>query len=310
MITRLFALRLFEGFSITRWNDRIRPFELTEMDKNALKAVIVYFLGRYEEDHGKKIDWNYIIYGIFFGLLKNIVLSDIKSPVHRKIKNQYKEEFKKLNQWVVEQYKLIIDDNDFLDKFSKFLNEVSDENSIELRLLRASHKFSTLLEFKIIEPFNLSSPFMNIIRKDIYSEIEKYMDLYGLRDLIAEKKLYDLVRTIEQLRFQVRWSQTPRMPKTSVLGHSFYVACLMIVFSRRIKACDKRLFNNFFGGLFHDLPESVTRDIISPVKRATENLPSIINEIEDEVCEELLFPNIPDFLKREMCQPKHYFWAV
>ncbi|MGZ7169402.1 MAG: HD domain-containing protein [Halobacteriota archaeon] len=33
------------------------------------------------------------------------------------------------------------------------------------------------------------------------------------------------------------------------------------------KRCYRRRFHNFFGGLFHDLPEALTRDIISPVKR-------------------------------------------
>lgn len=56
MLSKLFVLRLFEGFSIQRWNDRIRPFDLTEMDKNAFKAVIAYFLGKYAEKNGKKVN--------------------------------------------------------------------------------------------------------------------------------------------------------------------------------------------------------------------------------------------------------------
>ena len=300
MLSKLFVLRLFEGFSIQRWNDRIRPFDLTEMDKNAFKAVIAYFLGKYAEKNGKKVDWNYIIYGIFFALLKNIVLSDLKSPVHRLLKNKYPIEFKKLNEWVIQQYEYIIEDSNLLNNFRKFLIEDSDEESINLKILRAAHKYSTYREFCIIKQLNMEFPFIQKIEKELNSEMEKFMEFQGIKNLYTKQQLYELVCTIEQLRYQIRWSQTPRVPRTSVLGHSLFVACLMIIFSRKINACQNRLYNNFFGALFHDLPEAVTRDIISPVKRATEKLPDIIKEIEKKVCQESLYPLIPEFMKEEV----------
>ena len=300
MLSRLFVLRLFEAFSIHRWNDRIRPFDLTEMDKNAFKAVIAYFLGKYAEKNGKKVDWNYIIYGIFFALLKNIVLSDLKSPVHRLLKNEYPIEFKKLNEWVIQQYEYIIEDSNLLNNFRKFLNEDSDEESINLKILRAAHKYSTYREFCIIKQLNMDFPFIQKIEKELNSEMEKFMEFEGIKNLYTKQQLYELVCTIEQLRYQIRWSQTPRVPRTSVLGHSLFVACLMIIFSREINACQNRLYNNFFGALFHDLPEAVTRDIISPVKRATKKLPKVIKEIEKRVCEDSLYPLIPEFIKEEV----------
>ena len=51
-----------------------------------------------------------------------------------------------------------------------------------------------------------------------------------------------------------------------------------------------RLYNDFFSGLFHDLPEAVTRDIISPVKQATDELPFIVKKIEDEIVRSELVP--------------------
>ena len=44
-----FAHKIFEGFSIQRWNDLIRPFEIIEMDKAAEKMVLAYIIGKYEE---------------------------------------------------------------------------------------------------------------------------------------------------------------------------------------------------------------------------------------------------------------------
>lgn len=79
-------LKLFDAFAIQRWNDRIRPVDLFEMDKNAHKMAIAYCLGRYEEDDGKVVNWGEIIRGGIYELLRRVVLSDIKSPVYRKIK--------------------------------------------------------------------------------------------------------------------------------------------------------------------------------------------------------------------------------
>jgi len=47
-----------------------------------------------------------------------------------------------------------------------------------------------------------------------------------------------------------------------------------------VGACRARSQNNFFAGLFHDLPELLTRDIISPVKGASEDIAELIHEYE------------------------------
>ena len=106
------ALKIFEGFSIERWNDLVRPFELVEMDKAAEKMVVAYIIGKYEENKGVFIDWDWMIYASLFDLLRKIALCDIKSPVQRLIKNKYPDEFLRLNEWVLNQYKDIIENPD------------------------------------------------------------------------------------------------------------------------------------------------------------------------------------------------------
>ena len=83
------ALKIFEGFSIERWNDLVRPFEVVEMDKDAEKMVLAYIIGKYEENKGVKVDWEWMIYASLFDLLRKIALCDIKSPVQRLIRNEY-----------------------------------------------------------------------------------------------------------------------------------------------------------------------------------------------------------------------------
>ena len=40
--------RFYEAASIQRWNDHVRPFELTELDKQAHKMIISYVLAKFE----------------------------------------------------------------------------------------------------------------------------------------------------------------------------------------------------------------------------------------------------------------------
>jgi putative hydrolase of HD superfamily len=169
------------------------------------------------------------------------------------------------------------------------------------RILRAAHKFATLREFEMIAPSNEPER-LEKISKGLSLDIVDFLDLRALQQLITKQRSFEFLMRIEQLRFQVRWNQTPRVPQTSVLGHSFFVAVVTLLLGRQcgVELCPKRRFNNFFSALFHDLPEAVTRDIISPVKRATDGLSDIIKKIEDKIVEAELHPLMEDFYRDEL----------
>ena len=95
---------------------------------------------------------------------------------------------------------------------------------------------------------------LSAIQNQLNREIQPYLDLEGLQKLITHQKDFDFILKIEQLRFQTRWNQTPRIPQTSVLGHCFYVAVMTLLLGRESNPnmCEKRVINNFFSALFHD----------------------------------------------------------
>ncbi|MBO1737038.1 HD domain-containing protein, partial [Barnesiella sp. GGCC_0306] len=53
------------------------------------------------------------------------------------------------------------------------------------------------------------------------------------------------------------------------------------------------IVNDFLCGLFHDLPEVLTRDIISPIKRSIQGLDDLIKDIEKRQVAEKLLPLLP-----------------
>jgi putative hydrolase of HD superfamily len=290
MLRKSLIMKLFDAFSVRRWNDQIRPVELVEMDKNAHKMAIAYCLARYEEDSGRKINWHNIIRGGVYELLTRVVLSDIKSPIYRKIRSEHKEVFAQLSEWVYRQLEPAIDNNELKQDLRKYLIEDNLLDETSRKILNAAHFYSSYWEFQILKRANPSSLQTTRIDRLMTAEIESHLELVGMRKIISRHSISDFIDLFGQLRFQVRWGQTPRIPPTSVLGHSMMVACLMYFLSRDINACEARLKNNFFGGLFHDLPESVTRDIISPVKGAIPDLPEAIGKIEQELAQAEIFP--------------------
>lgn len=302
-----FAHKIFEGFSIQRWNDLIRPFDMVEMDKAAEKMVLAYIIGKFEENKGNKIDWIWIIYASLFDLLKKIALCDIKAPIQQMLKKEYPEEYLRLNEWVLNQYKTLLSDEKLFSKFTIYFGQnagsfsIPDELKTTVRVYRAAHKFSSIRELQMISVVNEKER-LGSIDKELQAEIQPYLDLEGLQKLITHQKAFDFLLKIEQLRFQTRWNQTPRVPQTSVLGHCFFVAIMTLLLGRESnpKMCEKRVINNFFSALFHDLPEAVTRDIISPVKQATDDLPNIVKKIENEIVNKELVPLMEDFFVQEI----------
>ncbi|HNY21499.1 MAG TPA: HD domain-containing protein [Treponemataceae bacterium] len=299
MYDKKLVLKIFEGFSIERWNDLVRPLELIEMDKTAEKTALAYIIGKFEEKRGNRVEWRRIIYGTLFDLLRKIALCDIKAPVQRMIREEYPEEFVRLNEWVVEQYRGLIADPELLREFSDHVLGQSDPNDLTTRVLRAAHKYSTFREVEMIrmvnEPFRLVE-----IDKELNKDLEGYLDLRGMQLLVSRQKPWDFLMELEKLRFQTRWNQTPRVPATSVLGHSYFVAALTLLMGRDLAICPEREYNNFFSALFHDLPEAVTRDIISPVKQATHQLPAVVKEIEDKIVERELTPLMDESFRDEI----------
>ena len=78
------------------------------------------------------------------------------------------------------------------------------------------------------------------------------------------------------------------------------VAILSYLFSLQLKADRARCVRNYFTGLFHDLPEVLTRDIINPVKGSVEGLKELIGEYEREEMDRRIYKLLPQGWHEQM----------
>ncbi len=298
MIRKGLLLKVFDAAFMQRWNDKIRPVELSELDKQAHKMVIAYILGKFEQGN-PDFSWIEVMEGGFFEFLQRIILTDLKPQIFHRIKED-ETKYRQLNDWVYGQLAPIISPlgEEFAARFRSYFQDPGE--NVNKRILSAAHFYATKWEFDIIERTNPRGYEIEKIRHELERRQERYYDLRGSQQLALYSALRNFADLCGQLRFQIRWSHLHRVPKTSVLGHMLIVAFLSYLVSREIRACPKRCYNNFYTGLFHDLPEVLTRDIVHPVKKSVGGLDALIKEYEKDRMAEEVYGLIPDAWHEEM----------
>ncbi|MBC15772.1 MAG: phosphohydrolase [Desulfovibrio sp.] len=277
---------IFSGAFMKRWNDKLRPMELVEVDKQAHKMIVAWLLfllnSRDMDVARKRALGESIVEGGLFDYLYRLVITDIKPPVFYRIKEN-PDDYRTLTNWVLQQLRprIMPLGEDFLTRMTDYLMQPEDKG-LARRILHAAHLYASYSEFKLLKSINRMDHELTEIEESFVARLDSMRDLEGVSELLDEDNnvLGGFARMCGRLRFQKRWSQTPRVPETSVLGHMFIVAAYSWFFSMEVGACRARRQNNFFSGLFHDLPELLTRDIISPVKGASQEIGDLIHEYE------------------------------
>ena len=306
MIRRSLVERLFSAASIERWNDHPRPIQFTELSKQAHKMIIAYLMATEEERRNPEtsLSWIALVEGGIFEFLHRVLLTDIKPPIFHMMMEKSGD---KLNRWVLEQLEEDLRGVSlaFRDRFEEYFFGSSFEG--EKRILRAAHYTATKWEFGLVYHWSQSLYGIEETKRSIDSQLEEYRDIPLVREALSGGEessrkggLYAFVDLVGQLRFQKRWSQTPRIPQTSVLDHMLCVAFLAYVVTVRMELPSLRRRNAFLGGLFHDLPEVLTRDIISPVKRSVEGLEELIEQYEKEAMGSKVYPLLSESCGEEL----------
>ena len=287
--------RFFDAVNMHRWNDHLRPIDLTEVDKQSHKAAIAWILGKYEEENGTEVDWQRIIEHTMFSFLKRTVLTDLKPQLLHRMED---EKFDEVNDFVISEVRKEIPDLEpsFMERFEHYLREPQD--TIEDEIVSAAHYMATNWEFNIIYDMNKRSIGIEQTKTSLAMELSNYSGLQGVKRVIDSQSM-TFVDLIGQLRFQQRWTRIPRMPQTTVLGHSLIVANMMYLHDLDEGVSGRQIYNDYYTALFHDLPEVLTKDVITPVKVNVHGLVEILDEYEHELVNSKIMPLIPEAWRDE-----------
>jgi len=297
MISRKFLEKIYDSAYVQRWNDKVRPAEFVELDKQAHKMTIAYLFGKFQEKENG-FDWVEVVESGIFDFLQRLVLTDLKPELLWKIRTEAPAKYDELNQWVYSKLEPYI--APLGNGFSiRYMNRFCQPSNINTRIIDAAHLYSSKWEFDFIEKANPEGYEVREIKEDFEKAVEEYNDVEGIKSLVLHKRYRNFVEFCGLLRFQYRWGHLYMIPRTSVLGHMLIVAILSYLFSLEMKACKRRCINNFFTGLFHDLPEVLTRDVLLPIKKSVEGLEDLIKDYEREQMDERVYPLIPKEWRKE-----------
>lgn len=165
-----------------------------------------------------------------------------------------------------------------------------EELSINMKVFESS-KYKQIKE-NIVEKIN------NISKEnlDFFNEYETTFAKY-----------FVVIRRLKNLR---RWNRTNRSVESTVMGHTFMVSVLVIVFSTLATLQEKHIlvddfrYNAILRALFHDVPESLTGDVITPVKNILEKKrPGVWRDVEKLLVKEFI-DELPGEIKEEV-ENKH-----
>lgn len=297
MITVALVERLHRACTTQRWHDHLRPIDLTVQGKQAHMMTIAWLLGKFQESRGDGIDWSYLIEGQLSGLLRKCVTSDLKAQVFDRLiaRNELR-----LNEVVRKELSEELEplEGDILDGFDRYFaseHDESEEQSRARKVLLAASCLATAWEFKVIEQSNAFLPEVAAVRYNIEQQKRVHQYLPGFREL--DRRESDLALFVDlcgRLRFQERWSHTPILPKSFVLDHELTVANLAYLLAVERGCRPEHCINAFFGGLYHDFLEVMTRDIVAPFKRKLEELEAIVDEYALEEFESQLSRMLPE----------------
>ena len=185
MISKGLMELIFSAASIERWNDHPRTPQFTELDKQAHKAMIAYFIARAEEERGRAVNWDRIIRNGAFSFLHRVLVTDIKPPIfHRLMADP--EQQRQLNAWVYSQLEPLLSpvSGPLREQCREYLESAPE--TFEDRILGAAHYIATRWEFGFI--YYWSKPLYGIekTRTEIMDEIEKYRDLALVEEILSE----------------------------------------------------------------------------------------------------------------------------
>lgn len=279
---------IFKMNNLNRWSDFKQCDVYNELNKQAFNCIIAFELANFVEKQGRSVNWVcFPRIAISRAFAKVYVYYD--TPEHKisfsaKIGNIGKDKFDD----VTREYIAVKTS----EKFASFL---CDNNSaFEEAIYKAASKIATYIELLEYEKIVQNQALISQKKEEIMNEICEYMYIPGVREFIDQNsQIFKLFQFVSSLRNKLRWATCCKAVKCSVLGHLFDTAIWAYLIGLEQSSFDEQLATKFFFmGIFHDIAETWTHDIPSPIKDKIEGYRAATEEHESQMLEEHMYPNL------------------
>lgn len=278
---------ILSGLSIHRWNTFPRLRTVTALDHLTFVAHIgLLLIDILEEKEWKTYDrWLFLRKVLFSGFF-TFKYSDINSEVKDRIAERDTAIYEKLeaNVWddLMKEHL-----SSWILKDIQLVQEKSPED-ILLAFAKTWASYYEVYNNSLVYPDAYARVLKNIIKKSEkpeYRTFLEYLDFDPHNQTDTERYLL----VIHRLASSFRWNRSVRRYPVSVLSHTYIIAFFTYIIGHDSALENDVITDMLLTAFFHDIPEAITGDIITPTKKSIPGLEKVIEAIEyDMIYEHLL----------------------
>lgn len=299
MIGMILKNMLSRGLSMKRWNNYPRIEDMCLLDNVGYTLHIAQFLAYLEEQKGHPVNREFLIKRIIFGSLKNLILSDINSGTKTYILKNNPEIFSALEKKAL-NYVLSLPAPEYIKKDIKEVME-NESFQTEILIIQWAKRIAGWKESEV------NAKIFTEIYEIPVREIKKSLDesaqkLESMKELLENEKYLKYLSHIRRLSHCMRWNQQSRIFPISVMSHlvliTFLTYVLVMIENNHGEGYD--MTEMLLRALYHDIPEAITGDIITPTKKAVPGFVELLEQVEIDMMNDYLFHYIPEKYKKEI----------
>lgn len=295
MIWFILNLMLTRWLSMKRWNNFPRIEDVSHLDNVWFVIHIALFLAYLEEKEWNKIDREFLIKRIIFNSFSSLILSDINSWTKEYILNFNENIFNELEK---KAFDVIINKESPENIKNDIINTINDNTKkLELKIIKASKRYAWYHECLINSTVfrDMYEVPLNTIKIDL--EKQK-LELKSLNILLENDNYLKYLSHIRRLSHSLRWNQQTRIFPISVMSHLVITTFILyIIWS--IESEEKyNIEELLLRSIYHDIPEAITWDIITPTKKSIEWFDKILEEVEIKMMDDYIFSNVWEDYKK------------
>lgn len=274
-----------------RWNNFPRIEDVSHLDNIWFVIQISLFLAYLEEKKWNKVDREFLIKRIIFKSFNSLILSDINSWTRDYILKIDKDIFSKLEKKATK----IILEKEMPKNIKKDMKKTLEDDSkvLELKIIEAAKRYAwyeeSLVNSKVF-PEMYEVP-LNTIEKDL-KKLKK--DLKSLNILLKNTKYQKYLSHVRKLSHSIRWNQQTRIFPISVMSHlvitTFILYIIWMIENDSWAKYDMEEL--LLRSIYHDIPEAITGDIITPTKKSVKWFDKILEEVEVKMMDDYIFTNV------------------
>ncbi len=250
------------------------------------------FLAHLMREKWQEIDTLYLMKKILFSSLSDLVLSDINAGTKSYIKKMNPEIFTTLYAGAYQYFLDGMQEQTLKDDMQHTFTRTDRE--VEDQIILTAKKYVWYIE--AMTNSRVFSEIYEVPISIIQDELEILsQQLPAFQTLLDTPNYEKYLAYIFRLISAMRWNQYTRNTPISVMSHTVVVMYLSYIIGMigNMHGEKNDIADMMLRAVYHDVPEVITWDIITPTKEAVPGFRKLLEEIEENMLEDYLFSYIP-----------------